>query len=330
MASGVIGTGVAQPPVQMLATASAFLAKIPADILGDEISKPSPVLWAMTRRGKMGGAGAAINYAAWNAFNTNRGAYYGDQLLNNSVVDVVQPIEQQWKFNYQGVAIPITDMILQSGSGMTGIRDLMENQVVIACASFTDYLSNALWHTSPANTSLDVDDLDSWIGQTTNTIGGVSRSSNTWWQPQANLATASGTSLAVADAEKGYQQCGYGYDYPDILCMNPNPYAVFKGNFTNNIRYLDPDDQAPDGSFPEHFVFNKCVVLVDRLVPAGAAYFFNSKYIYPKFHEADYFTIDPWLKPSRQRVLMTNMYLTWNIICPAPRLGGIKLTGVGT
>lgn len=324
------GTGVQQPPVQMISTASAILAKIPEDVLGDNILIPSPLLWAMTRRGKMGGSGAAINYSALTAVNTNQGAYFGDMLLNNAISDVVQPIELQWKFNYQSVTVPVTDLILQYGSGMTGVRDLLAAQLMIAAGSFTQYLSQALWHTAPANTSLDVDDLDSWIGQTTNTIGGVSRSSNTWWKPQTPLATVSGNSVSTADAEKAYQNAGYGYDYPDIGVTGVNPYATFKGNFTQNIRYLDPIELPPDGSFPEHFVFNKSIILVDRFTPSGAFYFFNSKYIYPKFHEADYFTIDPWLKPSRQRTLTTSMYLAWNIQDVAPRLSGIKITGAGS
>src|SRR5205823_444337 len=99
-------------------------------------------------------------------------------LLNNSIVDTRQPVEQQWKFNYQAVTVPITDLILQYGSGMTGVRDLLASELMIAAGSFTDYLSNALWHSAPANSTLDWDDLDSWIGQTSNTIGGISRSAN--------------------------------------------------------------------------------------------------------------------------------------------------------
>ena len=46
----------------------------------------------------------------------------------------------------------------------------------------------------------------------------------------------------------------------------------------------------------------------------------NSKYIFPVFHEADYFNVDPFLKPSNQRVLVSCMYLTWNLSCISPRM----------
>src|SRR5271166_6619126 len=199
--ASAIGTGVYQPPVQMIATASAILAKIPLDILGDNVLIPEPLLWAFTRRGKIGGAGAAINYTALASINTNQGAYFGDMLLNTQIVDTRQPVEQERKFNYQAVTVPVTDLILQYGSGMTGVRDLLASELMIAAGSFTEYLSNALWHLAPANSTLDWDDLVSWLGSTTNTIGGISRSANAFWKPQTPLATVSGTSISTADAE---------------------------------------------------------------------------------------------------------------------------------
>jgi hypothetical protein len=47
----------------------------------------------------------------------------------------------------------------------------------------------------------------------------------------------------------------------------------------------------------------------------------NSKYMFPVFHEADYFVIDPWVKPSNQRVLVSNIYLTWQLANLSPRMG---------
>ena len=40
------------------------------------------------------------------------------------------------------------------------------------------------------------------------------------------------------------------------------------------------------------------------------------------FHEADYFTTDPWIKPSNQRILVSNMYLTEQLACLSPRMNG--------
>jgi hypothetical protein len=43
--------------------------------------------------------------------------------------------------------------------------------------------------------------------------------------------------------------------------------------------------------------------------------------MYPVFHEADYFTVDPFIKPSNQRVIVSTMYLTMQLINRSPRMG---------
>ena len=65
----------------------------------------------------------------------------------------------------------------------------------------------------------------------------------------------------------------------------------------------------------------------DFFCPTGVAMFLNSKYIFPVFHEADYFNVDPFLKPSNQRVLVSTMYLTWNLSCISPRMN-VAVTGL--
>ena len=76
--------------------------------------KPSPVFWALTREGKRFGAGELIFPEIYQE-ELPGGAYYGDQLLDTSVVDSVQPANQQWKPYRQPVVIPITDIILNRG-----------------------------------------------------------------------------------------------------------------------------------------------------------------------------------------------------------------------
>ena len=43
--------------------------------------------------------------------------------------------------------------------------------------------------------------------------------------------------------------------------------------------------------------------------------------IFPVFHEADYFNVDPFIKPSNQRVLVSTMYVTWQLSNISPRMG---------
>lgn len=325
--ASVTGTGIASPPAQLVNTVQAIVTKFVAPVLGDQVLLPSPTMWALVRRGKKM-AGGALVYPEFFVEETTGGAYYGAQLLNTALQDVVQPAEQQWRFYYEAVVIPYTDIILGRG-GYAGV-DIVRQKFQTAAGSFMQKLSRALWHTSPQNTSLDIDDIDSWIGQTTNTIAGINRSTagNAFWQPQANVSGGN-ANLSTSIADQAYWSAVFGYDEPDLMTMDNTRYANFKQAFVGNIRYEQniQDKEALQAGFRYHFLFNNCIVLADRNAPANAAYIMNSKYIFPTFHEADYFTIDPWVKPSNQRILVSNIYLTWQLADMSPRMG-VKITSI--
>jgi len=284
-------------------------------------------MWALVRRGKKM-AGGALVYPEFFTEETTGGAYYGAQLLNTALQDVVQPAEQQWRFYYEAVVLPYTDIILGRG-GYAGV-DIVRQKFQTAAGSFMQKLARALWGTAPQNTSIDIDNIDAWIGQTTNSIAGIDRSqaANAFWRPQSNVSGGN-ANLSIANADAAYWSTVFGYDEPDIMVMDNTRYANFKQAFVGNIRYMDniQDKEALQAGFRYHFLFNNCVVLADRNAPANVAYIANSKYLFPVFHEADYFIIDPWVKPSNQRVLVSNTYLTWQLANLSPRMG-VKITSI--
>ena len=99
-------------------------------------------------------------------------------------------------------------------------------------------------------------------------------------------------------------------------------FAAFKANYTQLIRFMDleQDDKALQAGFRYHFVVNNAVIMADRFTPAQDAYILNSKYIFPVFNANDYFKVDPWMQPSNQRVVVSKIYLTWQIACISPRM----------
>jgi|SRR5579862_332362 len=314
-----VGTGMNTPPVQLVNTANAITEKHIQPIIGDVVFLPSPVWWGFTREGKKFATGELV-YPLATTEEMTGGAYYGDQLLDTAVVDSIQPANQVWKFYRQTLSLPITDIILNRGGAM-GL-DIVKTKFQIASASLLQKLCRALWHTAPQNTSLDVDDLVSWVQTTNNTIAGINRATaaNAFWLPQANVSGGGGN-LTPTIAETAYQSTVFGYDEPDLMIMTQTQFAAFKQNFVGLERFTSnmQDQEAVQAGFRYHFLFNNCVVFADRFAPTGVAFILNTKYLWPVFHEDDYFTIDPWLKPSNQRVITSSMYVTWNVSCVGPR-----------
>jgi hypothetical protein len=48
----------------------------------------------------------------------------------------------------------------------------------------------------------------------------------------------------------------------------------------------------------------------------------NTKYIWPVFHPANYFDVDPFIRPSNQKVLVAQTTVTWQTSCVSPRMQG--------
>lgn len=321
MAFGAVGTGINTPTAALTGTMNAITEKYIYPVIADNVFLPSILFWAMQRVGKKFGMGELI-YPAMYQENLAGGAYYGTELLTPQVVDTVQPIDQRWKPYYQNVSIPVTDIVLNRNSAM----DIINTKWIEATGSLLMKLSRAMFHIAPQNTSQDIDDIDSWIYQTTNTIGGINRAlaSSSWFLAQASVNVAS-TALTPSVANQAFGLTGqFGYDLPDILVMPVQSFFNFQNNFTQLIRYTQniQDDGAMQAGFRSHFLFNTAMVFPDPFVPSGKSYLLNSKYIFPVWHKADYFVCDPFIQPSNQRVLVSNLYTTWQLSCISPRMNG--------
>jgi len=316
MASGV---SVSQPPVSLVKTADALSQKYFQPILADSIFKPSPTWWMFTRKGKKQRGGSSIVWPVVYAEETAGGAYWGAQVLDNAAQDSIQPAEIQWKFYNQPITIPYTDVLLNRGPG--AVIDLIKAKEETSMASLLQKLSRAAWDTSPQNTSLDFDSIVDAIHSTTNTYAGINRSSNSWWVPGGTRAGnyPMGGNLTLSGMQAAYGDVTFGNEEPDVIIMTQTGFNAYWNLLVGNIRYIR-DDETTRAGFKRHLMFNNAVVMHDQYATAQTATVFNTKYVTPLFHEDDYFVVDPFIRPSNQRVLSSFIWVTGNIQFENPRM----------
>lgn len=326
----VVGTGINAPPALLVNTLNSLTQKYVHPELADNAFTPSPALQWMTRNGRRF-VGGELVYPLVTQEETTGGAYYGDQILQTQIVDSIQPANQLWRFYYQSVAIPFTDLVINSGP--TGIVKLAKAKWQVGIASLLMKLSRALFHQAPQNTTIDIDDLMSWVATTNNIIAGIDRSqtANAFWQPNANVAVATAGTVLADDVENLYQQVTYGWDEPDLMLMTPQMYRSFRKSYYGQIRYNQPDqdEQAVQFGFRYHLKYNNLVVFQDRFLGATTlgnghqgSLMLNTKYLFPVFHPANYFDVDPFIRPSNQKVLVAQVTLTWQLSVVSPRMNG--------
>jgi hypothetical protein len=315
------GFGLSQPPVALMKTADAITQKYVAPVLADAVMKPSPSFWRMTRLGKKLQGGGSIVWPVLYTEETSGGAYWGTQVLDTAAIDSVQPAELQWTFYNQPITIPYTDVLLNSGS--TGVLDLIKLKEETAMASFLQKLSRALYGVAPQNTSLDISSIVDAVHTATNTYAGINRSTagNEFWKPggtnQANR-TASGN-LNMTDLLTAYGDVVFGNEEPDTCITTQAAFNAFEILLIGNQRYARDEDTVRAG-FRRHLMLNNAIVLHDQYAPSGTWTYLNTKYIYPAFHQDDYFVVDPFIRPTNQRVLSSFIWLTWQMKCLNPRM----------
>jgi hypothetical protein len=326
----LVGTGINTPAAWMVNTLNATTPNLIIPVLADQWTQLSPVLAWFTRAGKLMQNVPQLTYGLSTAEDPSGGSYYGAQLLAPQIVDNVQPATQVWRPIAQPVAISITDVLLNAN--VSGAVDLVTSKLRIMAASLLAKMSRALYHVAPQNTALDIDDINSWVGSTTNTIAGISRSSNTFWAPQSPISVSA--VLSTTKLNQGYWGCTNGFDEPDTCLIHNTQYSNFAQQFFAQIRMNDsfPNKDSVQVGFAYKVMFNKATFIVDLNIPQSGgtypkAFLLNSRYLQPAFHPNDYFTMDPFIKPSNQRVISSALYVTWQFVDFRPQ-SSVALTAL--
>lgn len=321
---GVVGTGISSPSALMINTLDAIAQKKIAPFISDIVIKPSPTYWALQRSGKHV-TGAELVFPLLTQEEPTGGAFWGDQVLNTAVIDSMQPANQVWRAYYQVCAIPTLDIIL--GSGGASAIDVVKGKMQACAASLLPKLARAVYHTTPQNSAIDIDDIIAWIGTQNNTIAGINRATTTAWNPSPAIANGAGA-LTVVNAEIAYQSVTFGYDEPDTLLLNNFDYGKFKTQFTavsasttSIIRSVDnmSDREPVQTSIRYHFRFNGATVLADQFNAAGTALLWNSTYMWMNYHNRGYFIIRPWLMASNQEVVVSRVVVVMQLTNVNPR-----------
>jgi len=308
MAAGGIGSQLSAPPVALINTANAFTQKYFSPNLADSIFRPSPTWWRMVRLGKKIKGGGAIVWPVISAEETTGGAYYGAQTLDTTPSDSAQPAELQWKFYYESIVIPYTDYLLNSGVGE--VVPLIKAKEEIAMGSLLQKISRAMFGTSPNNTSIDLDSLPSALAAS-GTYAGITLTSAFWLSNGLN-GPSSGGAVSLANMQTDYGNATFGNEEPDTIIFTQAGWNALWNLLTPLQRYTR-DDETTRAGFKNHLMLNNAVVLHDQFETSGECIMLTSKYASPVFNPADYFVVEPFIRPTNQRVISSQIFVQMNL-----------------
>ena len=322
------GTALSTPPFALLNTANAITKKKYHPNMVDIYGKPSTLYWWLTRKSRRFGGGGSLIIPLAVTEPMAGGAYAGAMPLPIDLEDTGAPAEAQWRFYQQTIPLPVTDALLNEGEGRhISLQLFQENQAMIG---LLQKLARGIYGIAPQNTSLDFDSFLAALAAAGGSYLGVTLASP-WLSNGGNgpvtMAAApnsSGAALNIAGLDGVFGQCTFGNEQPDAAFTTQAGFNAFKGLLIGNQIY-QTDNEAQNAGFA-NVLFNFSPVFRDQWMPTGDWIYANSKYTELWFKNNDYFTRDPWIMPTSQRVLYSHIYVTGDLVILNPKMCGLITT----
>lgn len=235
-----------------------------------------------------------LNYA----MTTSSDWYTGEETLQTSDNDNMTAAEYTWKQLYANISIRRIDELKNSGDSQ--ILSLVKNKVKIAEKTMEDKLSTGLY--SSGTDSKSIVGLRLIAASITSTVGGISQSSYSWWQPQLDSTS---TTLTIAAMQSRDNACTVNNDAPTVIATTRSLYNSYYALLQPQQRFQD--SETAKGGFSS-LMFNGKPVIADSYAPANHMFFLNENYLHLFVHKDEDMRFEPFAKPINQNVKVAKIY----------------------
>jgi hypothetical protein len=235
-----------------------------------------------------------LNYAQVTA----SGWYQGAETLNTADNENMTAAEYTWKQLYANISINRLDEIKNSGDSQ--ILNLVKQKTKIAEKTMEDKLGTGIY--SAGTDPKSIVGLRNIAASITSTVGGISQSSYSWWQPQLDSAT---TTLTIASMQSRDNACTVNSDSPTVIATTRSLYNSYYALLQPQQRFMDSD--TAKGGFSS-LMFNGKPVIADSYCPASLMLFLNENYLHLFVHKDEDMRFEPFSKPINQNVKVAKIF----------------------
>lgn len=226
-----------------------------------------------------------LNYATTSA----SGWFNGLDTLDTSDNSNITAAEYAWKQAYAGITISRKDELMNSGDAAK--VNLVKSKTQIAEKTLADNLGTGLW--SSGTDPQSISGLGLWMS-TSNTVGGISQSSYSWWNPKLDTST---TTLTIGAMQSRFTAATVNNDSPSVIMTTRTLYNSYYGLLQPQQRFQD--SETAKGGFSS-LMFNSAPVIPDSHGTASMMAFLNEKYLMLAVFKDEDFRYSPFVKPPSQ------------------------------
>lgn len=260
--------------------------------LADNVSDNNALLNRLKKRGnvKPVDGGRTIVQELEYTENSTFKRYSGYETLNISPSDVFTAAEFDWK--QAAVAVSISGLEQLQNSGSERVIDLLESRIKNAERTMQNNLSADMYSDGTADGGKQIGGLQALIADTpTNTVGGINRSTWSFWKNVSYDATTDGGAAATAANIQSYMnrvwlQVVRGTDRPDLIIADNNYFRLYWESL-QAIQRITSTDMAEAGF--SSLKFMDADVVFDGgyggAAPSDHMYFINTNYLFWRPHK---------------------------------------------
>lgn len=232
-----------------------------------------------------------LNYAA-----ATSGWYSGADTLSTTDVENMTAASYAWKSLFAGVTISEEDELKNSGDAAA--LNLLKSKMQIAEKSLKDDLGTGLFS--------DGTDAKSIVGlrdivAADQTVGGISQSTNSWWQAQIDSTT---TTLSISAMNTVYQDASVDSEVPNYGVTTRALYNSYYALLQPQQRFMD--SKTAEGGF-QNLMFNGVPIVHDSHCPANHMFFLNLNHLHLFYHPKRNMAFEPFQKPINQQVKVSRI-----------------------
>lgn len=225
--------------------------------------------------------------------NSTAKSYSAYGIIDTTPQEGITAARYNWK--QTAASISISGREERQNSGSSRIIELLQAKTMQAEMSIKEALDIQFWGLGTDSTT-DTLGLQTIVSNT-GTVGGISRSTNTWWQAQVTASAGSFAGGGLDAMRSMFNLASRGNDKIDLIIGDRTDFERYEKTLQPQERFQD--SKMADGGF-QSLMFKGAPFTFDLYAPAGNIYFLNSKYLYLSMHKDANFSTTDFVKPSDQ------------------------------
>ena len=300
--------------------------------IADNFSGHNALYRRMAKKGKTRSesGGYSIVQPLEYAANGTYQRYSGADILNVAQSDVITAAEYSWR----QIAINVisTGYELRVNSGPQRLANLAKVRIRNAINTFGNNFSADMY--SDGSLTNQIDGIQKIVADTpTNTVGGISGTTWTFWQNvvQSAAAPLQGGGAIPPSSTAGvmeslmlplFMELTRNNDRPDLIVSSNDYYQFYQGGLVGQKQYVN--SETAEGGFMS-IMYQGVPVVFDGNsgMPAAHMYFFNTNYLEIVTHPEANMTVMDEAKPYNQDAVVVPILWMGNMVCSNRSLQGV-------